>query len=63
MTPTYTAENKDDGISAQVFAVEGKTQFLVRLRDDDAGEYLAPYVWFNTVEQAIAYADKCACLH
>ena len=63
MKPIYTMTNKQDGVSAHVFLPSNTTKYLVRLRDDDAGEYLPPFVWFDTLAKATAYADKCAALH
>jgi len=60
MNTLYSITNKEDGVTAQVFQVINTTNLLVRLHDDDAGEFLPPYVWFDTLDMAKAYADKCA---
>lgn len=58
MKNIYTASNKVDAVDAIVF--KGEFSYLVRLYDCDATEFLPPYVWFDTEEQAKAYADKLA---
>lgn len=60
MRTLHSTTNKDDGVTAHVFQVDNTTSYLVRLHDDDAGEFLPPFVWFNTLDKAKAYADKCA---
>lgn len=57
MTNIYTATNPHDAIEAIVF--KGHASYLVRLYDNDNKEFLPPHVWFDTEEQAKAYADKC----
>lgn len=58
MENIYTSRNAVDGVDAIVF--KGNSSFLVRLYDDDAKEFLPPFVWFDTEEKAKAYANQCA---
>lgn len=60
MINIYTARNTEDGVSAIVF--KGEFSYLVRLYDDDAAEFLPSFVWFESLANAKAYADKCAAL-
>lgn len=55
----YTVTDAGAGVSAIVFKPENTTQYLVRLHDDDADEYLPVFVWFKTLDAAKSYADKC----
>lgn len=58
MQNIYSAKNEIDAVEAIVF--KGEFSYLVRLYDNDATEFLPPYVWFDDEAKAKAYADKCA---
>jgi len=53
----YQVGNQEDAVEAVVLAGQ-YGECVVRLVDTDVDEYYG-YVFFDTLEAAIAYADKC----